>query len=77
MKDSIDSTVWLYTPGGVVGWSVSELNYYIDRYNRLHWTLRDDFFDWLSYETGDTYYHFWSLCPVPSNIHHIKGAYEK
>ena len=53
--------VWLKIPGGVECWKVSELNKYIRKYNTsiAPFVKENCFFDYLSYETGETYYRIW------------------
>ena len=77
MGKYVDSKVWLRVPGGVEGWNVIDLNYYIDRWNSprmepFHSVC--DFFEWLSYEEGRTIYGFSVLwkSKLDSKVHIIR-----
>lgn len=77
MKKYVDSKVWLSVPGGVEGWTVEDLNAYIDRWNSPQLKLirsLGTFFQWLSYEEGRTIYGFSVLwkSKLDSKLHIIK-----
>lgn len=77
MGKYVDSKVWLIVPGGVEGWTVEDLNAYIDRWNSSNMKLirsLGDFFGWLSYEEGRTIYGFSVLwkSKLDSKLHIIK-----
>ena len=73
----VHTKVWLRTPQGVTGWSVEEINRRIDYWNS-HKSLYmyGSFWDWLSYEEGETYYGFSLLWAsnLMSKVHTIKGG---
>ena len=64
--------IWLSIPGGIAGWLPEELNKYILEWNRIAVFVSGcNFFDYLSYKTGNRYYHFaWNN----KNNNHIKIA---
>ena len=49
--------IWLSCPGYVTGWTLDELNKYINQYNREQIYKYGNFFDWLNWMTGNREYY--------------------
>lgn len=72
------SYVWLITSyGGVQGFELDEINYYIDSYNKSSFRDCLDFWEWLYACYGFNVRGFSILCnegnPLMSKVHSIKA----
>ena len=53
-------------------WDVTDINRWIDEYNRTPFLVKENcFWDWLSWNLGTNYYHFYGA--APSGVHTIKS----
>ncbi len=69
--------VWISVPGGVVGMNLSYLNDKIDQFNKSEYLVNyASFWEWFSWEEGETYrgLSFWQR--DTSKIHQIKRRAE-
>ena len=74
-----DQYIWLSVPGGVEGVPLEWINERISYYNRhICPFYNGDFWEWLSWDTGDTFYGFSALWnyknPLFSEVKQIRGG---